>query len=265
MRVRNLRRACSEPYARRALAAVFGIFRPVSREAVAASDDGEGHGRSRRAGPDRAGDPATRAQDRSPPGAAGGRSRPRRPDRRDRDEQPVGARRLPRRRRRTVDRVGPLPRPRAGADHGHDVDSLADRVLEPSDAEAPRDHADRRHDVARLGLPARPPPRQPRADLRQPRLARRVLRDRRRDGGHRARAARAGERRGALRIAAPDAEPGADPAADEGLHLHGGRHRRDADRNARDHDQAGEPADDGRRRANARSRRSSRLRSRSSC
>ena len=88
-------------------------------------------------------------------GAAGRRRCRGRPDRRDRQQQPLGARLLPRRRRWAVDRHRPVLRSRARPDHRHDVDPGAHGVLEPGDAEDAADHADARDDDARVGLPAR--------------------------------------------------------------------------------------------------------------
>src|SRR3954454_4112386 len=180
---------------------------------------------------------ATRLRDRPAAGPADRGGGARRARRRDRGGPAVGARVLPRRRRRAVDVVRPLPRIRARADPRPARDPRAGRADDPADAEAAAHHADARHVHAGVGVAARPQPRDDRLGLRQPRLDRRLVRRRGRDGGHRARGARAGERRRPVRAQEAAAEPGDHRQPDEALHLHRRDHRRDAGDDARDHDQ----------------------------
>src|SRR5919108_809665 len=176
-------------------------------------------------------------RDRAAAGAADRRRRARRARRRHRREQALGARVLPRRRGRTVDLVRPLPRLRARADHGAPGDSRARRADDAANAEAPAHHADAGDVHARVGLAARAAARDDRLLVRQPLVDRRLVHRRRRDGGHRARGPRAGERRRPVRAAQAAPGPGRPRAAHEALHLYRRDHRRDAGRDARDHNQ----------------------------
>ena len=161
-------------------------------------------------------------------------------DRRDRGQQAVAARVPARRRRRRVDDHRPVPRLGARPDHGSDVGPGADRVHDPADAEDGADHADGRDADPRGRLAAR------RQTGNEPRRCTRIT----------AGSSRAMIVVGVMAVIAlgllepaniavlielkkPRPNPAGDRAADEALHLLRRDPRGHADRDARDHDQAG--------------------------
>ena len=160
-------------------------------------------------------------------------------------QERLGAHLLPRRRWRPVDEHRPLPRPHHRTDPRSPVHPGPDRVHRPVHAEDGADHAHpRRHDAG-SGLPAGAPTGQPQPALPAPRLAGRVVRHRRGDGGHRPRAPGAREPGRTVRAEEAPSERRADRPADEDLPLHRRDHRPDADRHHLHHDVPGQPIDDG--------------------
>src|SRR5581483_12177959 len=150
----------------------------------------------------------------------------------------LGARLLPRRRRRLVDGDRPLRRLRRRSDPPFAFASCTHRVHEALHAEDAADHADDRHDDARRALSARAAGRVPRHVEPAARVGGRLVLRRRRDGDDRARVPDAGERGRALRAPQATARPARDPVLDEAVHVHSRHHGRDAGRDARDHDKA---------------------------